>query len=209
PDESSAGVAGGITPTFTDVSVESGFTVTQSDHGFVGDRSQGAAAAVADVDADGDLDVFLPRVGKPNGLYLNDGSGHFTDVAPEAGVAGPSERFGSRASAFFDIEGDGDLDLFAAGAETGNDQLFVNDGSGHFTDEAPERGLDRPIDPLTRGTQQHGVTIGDVNRDGNLDLLVLQWRSELYNSTAIEAAQQTGAWEEDEMPLPCETSAGL
>ncbi len=193
---------------FTDVSEESGFTETQSDLGFSGEESQGAAAAVADIDRDGDLDVFLPRVGKPNGLYVNDGEGGFTDIAADVGVGGPIDRFGSAASAFLDIEGDGDLDLFAAGAAAGSDQLLVNDGTGHFTDEAATRGLDRPVAASTTNTQQHGVTVADVNLDGHMDLLVLQWRFEIFNQLSFGRAEEAGIWERGASPTPCETAAG-
>lgn len=47
-----------------------------------------SGAAVEDIDGDGDLDVFLPRVGFPNALYVNDGNGRFTDQANVAGLGG-------------------------------------------------------------------------------------------------------------------------
>ncbi|MFV0315712.1 MAG: FG-GAP repeat domain-containing protein [Microthrixaceae bacterium] len=196
-------------PTFTEVAEEAGFTETQSDFGFDGEQTQGAAAAVADVDGDGALDVFLPRVGKPNGLYMNDGDGTFTDVAAEAGVAGPEDRFGSRASAFFDIDADGDLDLFTAGAGGGIDAMYVNNGDGTFIDEAAERGLLRPVEPGVTEVQQHGVAVADVNLDGAMDLLVAQWRADIYNGDAFTAAQEVMGWEQDYVPSPCETAEGI
>ncbi len=196
-------------PVFTEVAAEAGLTETQSDLGFAGEQSQSAAAAVADVNGDGHPDVFLARVGKPDGLYLNDGEGNFTDVAEEAGVAGPTERFGSTAAAFLDIDGDGDLDLFVSGAAAGTDHLYVNDGAGHFTDETATRGLDRPIPDGVDNTQQHGVSVADVNRDGAMDLLVLQWRADIYNGDAFNAAAEARGWAADYVPSPCETAAAL
>ena len=194
---------------FTEVARSAGLDETQSDLGFNGSFTQGAPASVADVDGDGDLDVFLPRSGKPNGLYLNDGFGHFTDMASEAGVAGPSSRFGSGPSAFLDIEGDGDLDLFASGTGAGRDQLFVNDGTAHFTGEASRRGLDRPVMPDTSHTQQHGVAVADVDNDGDMDLLVLQWRSSIHNPDAFVAASRLMGWPRSYAPPPCETYSAI
>ena len=55
-------------------------------------------------------------MGKADGLFLNDGSGRFTDVAERAGVAGPPDRAGSSAGAFADFDADGHLDLFVTGS---------------------------------------------------------------------------------------------
>ena len=115
---------------FTEVAAEAGIDGPASDLELVGEAAMSSGAAVADVDGDGDLDIFLPRIGKPNALYLNDGRGSFTDQARRAGLAGASQRFGSAAAAFLDLEGDGDLDLFVAGSGQGGNDLFVNDGNG-------------------------------------------------------------------------------
>lgn len=66
--------------------------------------------ALGDIEGDGDLDVYLTRLGT-NVLLANDGAGHFHDVTATngAGVSG-----WSTSAAFFDAEGDGDLDLFVA-----------------------------------------------------------------------------------------------
>ncbi len=69
----------------------------------------GMGVTAADVDADGDLDLFLTAVGK-NHLFRND-DGVFTDVTTSAGVAGANDAW-STSAGFFDIDNDGDLDLF-------------------------------------------------------------------------------------------------
>lgn len=66
--------------------------------------------ALGDADGDGDLDVYLTRVGA-SVLLANDGAGRFRDVTREMG-AGLSGW--STGAAFFDAEGDGDYDLFVA-----------------------------------------------------------------------------------------------
>ena len=194
---------------FTEVGRSAGLTETQSDLDHDGEATQGAAAAVADIDADGDLDIFLPRVAKPNGLYLNDGEGVFTDMAEEMGVSGSVDHSGSTAAVFFDIDADDDLDLFAAAAGTSPDQLFVNDGSGRFTEEAAARGLDRPGADRGRHNRQYGTTVADVDLDGDLDLLVLQWRSDIYNAEAISAAAEAEGWADDYFPSTCETASAI
>ena len=153
------------------------------------DASSGAA--VADVDADGDLDVFLTRIGGPNSLYLNDGTGRFTDVAERAGVAGPEERFGSSAAAFADFDADGHLDLFVSGARGGKDELFMNAGDTTFTDEAAARGFDSHGQPSAGlASSLHDVAVADVNGDGYMDLLLLEWYSQLVGERASRVVSE-------------------
>lgn len=66
-------------------------------------------AAFADVDGDGDLDLLVNALGGPNALYLNDGTGRFTDATEAAGL---TSVLGSMSMTLADIEGDGDLDLY-------------------------------------------------------------------------------------------------
>ena len=69
----------------------------------------GCGTAMADVDSDGDLDIFVCNYDAPNKLWLNDGKGNFTDVSSDTGLnfEGPSHT-----PYFYDLDGDGDLDLF-------------------------------------------------------------------------------------------------
>lgn len=93
----------------------------------------GMGAAAADFDADGDADLYLTAVGD-NRLYRNDG-GRFTDVTAETGTAGnapgAADPAWSTASAWFDADGDGWLDLLVCNyvdwtPET--DLFFTRDG---------------------------------------------------------------------------------
>ena len=97
---------------FTDVTTEAGLDVAHSDLPLIAESGMTSGATVADVDGDGDHDVFLPRVGTSDGLFLNDGAGNFTDVAEQAGVAGSPDRAGSSTGTFADFDADGHLDLF-------------------------------------------------------------------------------------------------
>ncbi len=99
---------------------------------------------LADVDGDGDLDVFAGNRGAPNRLYLNDGEGFFTESV-DAGLG--DEPYATIGAAFGDMDLDGDLDLVVNnhavdeyanfdGPVDGGDpnQLFENQGDGTFVD---------------------------------------------------------------------------
>ena len=96
------------------------------------------ANAFADIDQDGDLDLFVGFNGTPNRLYLNTG-GSFRDIAVEAGVA---DARATRAAAWSDVDADGDPDLllgFTPGAGPVL-RLYRNDGA-RFTDITAASGL--------------------------------------------------------------------
>lgn len=69
----------------------------------------GTGVAMADVEGDADLDIYLCNYDAPNRLWLNDGKGNFTESASDAGLdyAGPSHT-----PYFYDLDNDGDLDLY-------------------------------------------------------------------------------------------------
>ncbi|MEM7585808.1 MAG: FG-GAP-like repeat-containing protein [Acidobacteriota bacterium] len=117
-------------------------------------------AAVADVDADGDLDLLLAQEHQPNILLINDGSGRLTNVsaAQLPQVARDSEDI-----AFGDFDGDGDVDAVVVSEDDEINELYLNDGRGHFTD-----GGDRL--PVTGRT--NAVVTADLDGDGALDLIL-------------------------------------
>ncbi|HET6204992.1 MAG TPA: FG-GAP-like repeat-containing protein [Planctomycetota bacterium] len=121
------------------------------------------AIALGDVDGDGDLDAFLGSVGPPNRLYLNGGTGVFTNVtATNLPFTGPGYTF---AVAFGDVDGDGDLDAFLGKGSNVADALLLNGGTGVFA-YAPPANFPTLFDATT------GVALGDVDGDGDLDVLV-------------------------------------
>ena len=67
------------------------------------------AASFADIDNDGDQDLFVTTVRGGNVLFENDGKGHFRDISKEAGVDYVGHSSGA---VFFDYDNDGLLDLF-------------------------------------------------------------------------------------------------
>lgn len=115
----------------------------------------------ADVDGDGDLDLFNANYG-PNGLFLNDGDGTFRDISEGVGIA-IDGRYDS--CAFADADDDGDLDLFVNGTITAGvqyrDYLFRAHG-GSYVDATPPALLALHAD--------HGVQWADYDGDGDMDL---------------------------------------
>ena len=161
---------------FTEVTEASGLATPHSSTELTGESAMTAGAAVADIDGDGDLDIYLTRVGEPNRLLLNDGLGEYTDATDAAGVEGNDPMQGSSAAAFSDIDGDGDMDLVVTGAGQNGTVLYVNDGDGRFVDGTAGSGLD-DLPALGEGrlSQMHGLTFADFDRDGDLDLLMTHW----------------------------------
>jgi hypothetical protein len=180
---------------FTDVTASAGLDEPQSDPArtggtaLTGESAMTAGAAVHDVDGDGDLDVFLTRVGLPDRLMLNDGGGRFADATAAAGLDEHADGVGSSAAAFVDVDGDGDADLVVTSSGTGGTTLYRNDGSGRFADGTAGSGLD-DLPPVGDGklAQLHGVTPADYDRDGDLDLLVTHWDDTITAALADPSA---------------------
>ncbi|MHB1139319.1 MAG: CRTAC1 family protein [Microthrixaceae bacterium] len=191
-DSADAAVLDGLV--FTDVTEQAGLA---EPHGgsATGEAAMTAGAAVADVDADGDLDVLLPRVGRPNRLLLNDGDGRFEDASERSGIAGATDsEQGSSAAAFVDVDADGDLDVVVTGAGTAGTSLLVNDGSGVFADGTDGSGLDDlPALPDGRQAQMHGITVADYDRDGRLDLLLTHWDDVIPGALAGAGSEEIRA----------------
>ena len=120
----------------------------------------GNGIAVADVDADGKLDLYFTNQVGGNALWRNLGGGRFEDVTERAGVALPDRI--SVAASFADVDNDSDPDLYVTTVRFGN-ALFENDGSGRFRDISRESGTDYS------GHSSASIFF-DYDRDGLLDL---------------------------------------
>ncbi len=146
----------------------------------------------ADYDNDGDVDILVLRGawlmddGRiRNSLLRNNGDGTFVDVTSDAGLAEPA--YPTQAAAWGDFDNDGDLDLFVGNEsrKSLNDpsgdfpsQLFRNNGDGSFTDIAVEAGV-------TNDRYSKGVTVGDYDNDGDLDIYVSNGgKNRLYRNNA-------------------------
>ncbi|HWP45423.1 MAG TPA: CRTAC1 family protein, partial [Blastocatellia bacterium] len=182
--------------TFTEVTEAAG----------VGDPRWSTGAAFVDYDNDGDLDLFvsnyvdfdvnrLPSQERPclyrgievqcgprglkgagDTLYRNNGDGTFTDVSVKAGVSDPNGYYGLGVICS-DFDGDGFVDIFVANDATPN-FLYKNRGDGTFKDT----GFVSGAAVNENGSEQAcmGVTVGDYNHDGKLDLFATNFSQE-YN----------------------------
>ncbi len=168
--------------------------------GLGGDRDWPTSAALADLDGDGDLDLYVCHYFKwnekenrscvdpsdpaiyrclpldfealPDHLFRNDG-GRFVDVTREAGIVDINGRgLGVLAA---DLDDDGRIDLFVANDMTAN-YLFRNLGGFRFEEIAQTAG----VAASASGSYQAGmgVACGDLDGDGRLDLAVTNFYNE-------------------------------
>lgn len=160
----------------------------------------GAGACFLDVDADGDLDLFVtnyivfsfdkhvsrtkqgypvnggPRDYTPDSdtLFRNNGDGTFTDVSKAAGLTEyPAPGMGMVCA---DYDCDGDTDVFIANDGSAN-FLFQNDGKGRFEEAGLISGFAYDGRGKTHGSM--GVDCADYNNDGLLDFHVTSFQNEL------------------------------
>jgi len=201
--------------TFTDVTAKAG----------VGDPRFSLSSVWLDHDGDGDLDLYvcnyleydggrfrsyyaatnfpgpLSYNGQPDVLYRNEGDGTFTDATKEAGLHFETGRGMSATAA--DLNNDGRLDIYVANDAMENN-YFESRGNGTFSDRGLAVGL--ALGQNGQGVSSMGPAVGDVNRDGHLDLLIpdmdymslLVWRSGVWvdqvnrSNIAVLCGQYTG-----------------
>jgi hypothetical protein len=138
--------------------------------------------ASGDYDADGDEDLFITNiVGETFAFYVNDGKGGFDDARVRTGVAQPTASMTGFGTDWFDYDNDGWLDLFIANGAVNiverlrgqpvpfrmRNQLLRNRGDGKFEDMT-----DRAGPAFARLDVARGAAFGDVDNDGDVDVLV-------------------------------------
>ncbi len=148
----------------------------------INDSNWGLGASFADIDNDGDADLFVSNYIGGNNLYLNDGNGIFVKASQK--IATAEEGWG-KGPTFGDVDNDGDLDLYEGDCKLAN-QLYLNDGKGNFVNVADEQPQLQCATVRTKGT-----AFADIDNDGDLDLYVINWGAEnkLYINT-----QNDGNW---------------
>ncbi len=155
--------------------------------GDVGLRTEGftTTATAGDVDGDGDVDLFVSRFLEPatlprmcsqmievatphtSLLFINEG-GRYVEQAAARGI---TERDPTLAARLYDLDRDGDLDLYV-GNDLGMfhpDRFYMNDGRGRFTDRARAMGLAAAANGDSGQTM--GADIADVDGDGQPELV--------------------------------------
>jgi len=153
----------------------------------IGLRSaRGSSVAWADIDGDGWEDLVLS--GEQTQVFKNVEGKSFRDISSQCGLPPTS------ISIFADIDGDGDQDVFL-GAENvdGADQIFVNDGKGHF----------KFSQSLKDGWPTKSATWLDYDLDGKVDLFVANgadgikthnclWHNEGHGKFKLSPIKQIG-----------------
>ena len=167
----------------------------------------GSGSTFVDYDRDGNLDLFVanylkfdsasvPEPGKgancfwkgvpvncgPKGLptdtnllYRNNGDGTFTDVSEKSGVAKVGGRY-SMTAVTIDFNDDGWTDIYVA-CDSTSSTLYRNNKDGTFTDVALETGSAYNEDGQAQAGM--GVTVGDYNADGRLDIFKTHFSDDL------------------------------
>jgi hypothetical protein len=162
---------------FSEVALEAGVAFDPN-----GGARGGMGVDAEDLDGDGYLEIFVANFsGETNALFHNDRDGLFTETTNKLGLGAislPLSGFGSR---FFDYNNDGLVDLFVHNGhpfepinklfpETTYLEppfLFENTGKG-FRDVAAEHGS-----PLKKFYAGRGLAVGDLDNDGDSDLLLM------------------------------------
>lgn len=149
--------------TFTEVSKSAGVDDPQ--------RFFGLTAVWSDFNNDGHLDLFVANDGEPSYLYRNDGNGHFTDVALDAGVAvnlDGSEQ-ANMGVALGDYEHKGLFSLAITHFSEEYAALYRNNGGLNFTDVSYASGIARSSAPYVGW----GDAFFDLDNDGWPDLIMV------------------------------------
>jgi enediyne biosynthesis protein E4 len=127
-------------------------------------RGWSDGAAFADYDNDGDLDLFVSSSNDRQWvkvcIYENNGDGTFLDRTEEKAIY--QRGF---TPVLFDVDNDGDLDLFTPSVSKAMAlmHLYLNDGHGNFT-VIDKTGLEVSI------YDTRGVSVADIENDGDLDI---------------------------------------
>jgi hypothetical protein len=171
--------------TFGEVSLLAGVAYSDS-----GNAEAGMGVDMGDVDGDGNLDIMVTNFElETNALYRNLGSALFVDSRWVSDIAEPSYLFLAFGVDLADFDQDGDLDMVVANGHINDtapelldrsqyeqqNQIFENDGTGHF------RVVDAGLDVIQ---VSRGLASGDLDGDGDLDLVVLNSNhlSEVYEN---------------------------
>jgi len=133
------------------------------------------SSSLTDFNNDGYLDLFVCNDDGENKTFLNDGTGEMILTSLiDFKTSEEDDMSGNYSSIFSDLDGDGDVDLYIgkcrAGVSDPTDRrrintLYINNGDGTYTERAADFGL-------ANGSQTWSVDSGDIDNDGDLDVII-------------------------------------
>lgn len=201
-----------------------------------GRTESGMGTDFGDFNGDGLLDVIVTNLTlETNTLYRNLGESLFADESFASGIGEPSLMSVGFGTNWFDVDNDGDLDLFVANghiidnialfregvagsalAERRYPQpnhLYINDGTGRFDEVHQDAGSGMALVKVSRGS-----AVGDVDNDGDLDVLIVnsnETADYLRNDSAVggwivltlvgRSSNRSGVGARVEITVPTET----
>jgi enediyne biosynthesis protein E4 len=153
--------------------------------GIAAHKGAGMGMVCADIDADGDTDIFVGNDELGNFLFLNDGHGRFQEVSLVRGLSldFDGKAHGTMGTECGDFNNDGWLDFFVTSYQQEGVVLFRNLGKGIFEDVTRVTGAGAGTLPLVTW----GCGLVDFDQDGHLDLFIaaghLQDNVEQFDTT--------------------------
>ena len=186
--------------------------------GVAGTKPWSTGVVMVDINADGFLDIYVCNAGiisgdeQDNELFVNNGNGTFSEKATEYNLADSGI---TTHAAFFDYDLDGDLDVYVLNnsfipvttlgyndkrelrdenwdvpskLKGGGDKLLRNDNN-YFTDVSEEAGIYGSL--IGFGL---GVTLGDVDKDGYIDIYV---SNDFYERDYLYMNQGDGTFKDE------------
>lgn len=157
--------------------------IAECAYGLNGKPQSGMGVDFGDLDGDGRGDLFVTNIdNEPNNIWRNNGDESFSDVTVQAGLGEVALLYSGFGTRMADFDNDGDLDIFVLnGHPLDNIHLFrdrvtwdetpfifENDGRGRFTNITAKAGA-----ALARRYAGRGLSLGDYDNDGDLDLLLV------------------------------------
>jgi hypothetical protein len=147
--------------------------------------------ALADVDKDSDIDIILGMQASPYArIYLNDGQSNFT--ADQTLGANSVEKVETG-----DFNNDGNVDIFFAC--NGANEVWLNDGEGHFSDSGVRLGSE----------WSWNAALGDLNNDGRLDIFAVNFAADFSSGNFAAKGRLAEVWLNTSTTSATDKSTGM